>query len=280
VLIMSPVVIWNAQHGWVMIHHEGGHFGETRWSVTRALIFLAGQVGAMSPLVVLVGASLLRRLPAGEGPRLLWALSLGWLGFFLVKALTAKVQVNWPAPCYISLLILLSGSIADLPRWKRTTLFAGLGLALAVMVIAYLPYTFGLTSHQDPFKDTRAWRTPVRTLSAEAPPAAFILTPNYKVAAEVAFYWPRYVPVYVAGSAERRFNQHDLWPSIDREAGRNGLWVSTSPAAPPQLARAFAQCAPLPAVNAVTPDGKPLRTFYILDCRDYRPIRWPQPQSY
>jgi len=280
VLIMSPVLIWNAQHGWVMMHHEVGHFGETHWSVTRALVFLAGQVGAMSPLVVLVGASIFRRLPAGEGPRLLWALSLGWLGFFLIKALTAKVQVNWPAPCYISLLILLSGHIADLPRWKRTTLFTGLGLAVAVMVVAYLPYTFGLTNHQDPFKDTRAWRAPVRTLSTEAPPAGFILTPNYKVAAEVAFYWPRVVPVYVAGSAERRFNQHDLWPSIDREAGRNGLWISTSPAAPPQLALGFAHCAPLPAVNAVTPDGKILRTFYILDCRDYRPIPWPQPQSY
>jgi undecaprenyl-diphosphatase len=279
-LIMSPVLIWNAQHGWVMLHHEAGHIGHAQWSPMRGFGFLAEQAGALSPLVVLVAASVLWRVPAEPGQRLLWGLSLGWIGFFFVKALTAKVQINWPAPCYIGLLILLAGHIAELPRWKRTTLFAGFGLALAVMVIAYFPYAFGLNNRQDPFKDTRAWREPVRALSAEAPAADFLLTPNYKVAAEVAFYWPRTLPVYVAGSEERRFNQHDLWPSIDREARRDGLWISTSPDAPAELAQAFARCAALPPVNAVTPDGNTLRTFYILDCRDYRPIPWPRPQSY
>ena len=152
--------------------------------------------------------------------------------------------------------------------------------ALTLTVIAYFPYSFGFTNRQDPFKDTKAWREPIAALSREVPSADFILTPNYKVAAEVAFYWPRYVPVYVAGSSDRRFNQHDLWPSIDREAGNDGIWVSTSPDSPEQLTQAFAQCTSLPPVPAITPDGNPLRIFYSSFCREYRPIAWPHPSTY
>jgi hypothetical protein len=190
------------------------------------------------------------------------------------------VQLNWPASSYIGLLILFAGQIATLARWKQRMLFSGFGLALALMVIAYFPYSFGFGARQDPFKDTKAWREPIATASRQAPPVDFILTSNYKVAAEVAFYWPRYLPVYVAGSAERRFNQHDLWPSIDRESGHDGLWISTSPDAPAELAQAFARCTPLPSVPAVTPDGTNLRTLYVSHCRNYKPIIWPKPTSY
>jgi 4-amino-4-deoxy-L-arabinose transferase-like glycosyltransferase len=279
-LIMSPVVVWNANHDWMMLHHEAGHVGRTQWSVGRGLYFLLEQAAALSPLVVVVAVTVLWRMPADNGQRLLWGLSLGWIGFFFFKALTAKVEVNWPAPCYIGLVILFAGHVPALPRWKRRTLFSGFGLALALTVIAYFPYRFGFSPRQDPFKDTKAWRVPIAALSRQTPPVDFILTPNYKVAAEVAFYWPRYLPMYVTGSADRRFNQHDLWPGIDREAGHDGLWVSTSPDAPGELTQAFAQCTPLPPVPAVTPDGSTLRTLYASHCLSYRPIAWPKPTTY
>jgi undecaprenyl-diphosphatase len=279
-LFMSPLLVWNAEHNWVMLHHEAGHIGRTQWSAGRALSFLLGQAAALSPLVVLIAVTVLWRPPAAGGQRLLWGLSLGWIGFFLVKALTAKVELNWPAPCYIGLVILFAGHVGALPRWKRRTLFSGFGLALALMVIAYFPYRFGFTNHQDPFKDTKVWRQPILALSRQAPAADFILTPNYKVAAEVAFYWPRQLPVYVAGSTARRFNQHDLWPSIDREAGHSGLWVSTSPGVPAEMSRAFVSCTPVPSIPAITPDGSTLRTLYARYCTNYRPIAWPKPTTY
>lgn len=279
-LLMSPVLIWNAQHHWVMLHHEAGHIGQTQWSLVRALSFVAGQAAVLSPLVVLVALTVLWRLPTDGGQRLLWGLSLAWIGFFIFKALTAKVEVNWPAPSYIGLVILFAGHVPGLPRWKRRTLFSGFGLALALMAVAYFPYSFGFSARQDPFKDTKAWRAPVASLARKAPPADFILTPNYKVAAEAAFYWPRQIPVYVAGSTERRFNQHDLWPSIDREAGRNGLWISTFPGLPSDLEQAFAHCSPLPPVPAITPDGSTLRTLYARYCTNYKPIVWPTPTTY
>jgi len=280
ILLMSPVILWNANHEWAMFHHEAGHVGQTRWSVGRGLYFLLEQSAALSPLVVLVAVTALWRMPADNGQRLLWGLSLGWIAFFFFKALTAKVQLNWPAPIYIGLVILFAGHIPVLPGWKRRMLFGGFGFSAAAIVVIYFLYSFGFNAQQDPFKDAKRWREPVMALSQQAPPVDFILTPNYKVAAEVAFYWPRYVPMYVAGSADRRFNQHDLWPSIDREAGHDGLWVSTSPEAPAELVQAFAQCTPLPSVPAVTPDGSTLRTLYVRYCKRYQPIAWPTPTTY
>jgi len=280
ILLMSPVLLWNANHDWMMFRHEAGHVGHTQWSLTRGLYFLLEQASALSPLVVVIALTVLWRVPADTGQRLLWGLSLGWIAFFFFKALTAKVQLNWPAPSYIGLMILFAGRVTMLPTWKRRTLFTGFGLALAVMVVAYFPYSFGFSARQDPFKDTKAWREPIAAASRQAPAVAFILTPNYKIAAEVAFYWPRHLPVYVAGSAERRFNQHDLWPGIDREAGHDGLWISTSPGAPPELAQAFTHCTSLPSIPAVTPDGTTLRTLYVIHCHNYIPIIWPKPASY
>jgi 4-amino-4-deoxy-L-arabinose transferase-like glycosyltransferase len=280
VIIMLPVILWNAGHDWVMLRHESGHMGETQWSLLRGLSFLGGQIFAFSPLIALVAIGVLRHPPANEGQRLLWGLSLGWLAFFFFKALAAKVQINWPAPCYISLLILFAGHIDALPRWQYRVVLAGFGLALAMMMIAYFPYQLGLTWKQDPFKRTKAWREPVVQLSRLSPPVDFILTPNYRIAAEMAFYWPKYLPTYVAGSAARRFDQHDLWPAIDREAGHNGLWVSTSTEFPPEMASAFDECIPLKPVPAVTPNGGTVRTLYASYCRNYRPIVWPKPSTY
>lgn len=279
-LLMSPVLLWNANHGWVMFRHEEGHIGHVQWSLNRGLFFLAAQAMVLSPLVVLVAFTALRRKPVELGQRLLWWLSLGWIAFFFFKALTANVEVNWPAPSYIGLVILFAGHIPMLTRWKRRMLLTGFGFSLTVMVLLYFLYDFGFTNRQDPFKDTKAWKDPVAALSREAPPVDFILASNYKIAAEVAFYWPRYLPVYVADSAYRRFNQHDLWPSIDRETGHDGLWISTSPDQPEQLPRAFAKCTPLPSIPAVTPDGRTLRTLYVSHCVDYKPIVWPRPSSY
>lgn len=279
-LIMSPVIVWNAGHHWVMLRHERGHIGQTDWSVLRALTFIVEQIMALSPLVALVAISVLWRVPSEPGHRLLWGLSLGWIAFFIFKAFGAKVQVNWPAATYIGLLILFAGHVRTLARWQRRTMFGGIGLALALMIVAYFPYALGLNNKQDPFKDTKVWRAPINELSQETPPVPFILTSNYKIAAEVAYYWPTRVPVYVAGASNRRFNQHDLWPSINREAGRDGLWVSSGPDVPPELETAFASCTPLPTVQAVTPDGRMLRNLYARYCRDYRAVAWPRPETY
>lgn len=275
---MSPILFWNATHNWVMFRHELGHV-QGGQSTQHFFDFFAGQILALSPLVALLAISVLWRRPAREDQRFLWWLALCWIGFFAFKALSAKVQINWPAPSYIGLLILFAGHLPAFSRLKRRVLYAGMGLATALMGIAYFPHNFGLG---DPFKDTKAWQQPIAALAAQIPgdDYGFILTSSYALAGELAFYWPQRVPVYITGNAGRRFNQHDLWPGIDREAGRNGVFISASAQPPAELAQAFEHCSALAPIAARAADGRVLRTLYASICRHYRPIAWPLPGSY
>lgn len=276
-MLMSPVLIWNANHDWVMFRHEMGHVESAGGSAKQFAEFIGGQFLALSPVVALLAASVLWRRPPGDDQRFLWWLSLAWIGFFVFKALGAKVQLNWPAPSYIGLLVLFAGHIPAFSALKRRMLYLGMALGAAMMAAAYLPHVFGLP---EPFKDSKGWRQPIAHIGAQAPDAGFVLTSSYALAGELAYYWPRRVPVYITGNTWRRMNQHDLWPSIDREAGRDGIYVSDSPALPAELAQAFAHCTPLRPVEARFSAGKSLRTLYAQRCTHYRPIVWPKPMTY
>jgi hypothetical protein len=175
---------------------------------------------------------------------------------------------------------LFAGAIPNLTTPKQRLLLSGIFTSVIFLAIASFPYQFGLSARYDPLKEVKSWHRPVTAIAATAPPADFILTDKYELAAELSFYWPKRLPVYIAGNANRRFNQHDLWPAIDREAGHDALFISTRPEPPPELARAFHQCTVLPSVIARAPDGSPLRTLYARHCLYYVSILWPTPQYY
>jgi undecaprenyl-diphosphatase len=279
--LASPVLIWNAQHDWVMFRHEMGHVTHDEWSWLRGAEFLTEQWLALSPLLASLAIAIVSRPPCVPGHRWLWLLSVGPLAFFLFKAFSAKVQLNWPAPVYIGLLALFAGHIPAFTERRRRLLYAGLGLSMVLIVVGSFPGLFGLNASLDPFRKLKLLQEPIEALAAQAPEADFLMTPGYPLAGELAFYWPRRVPVYIAGDLERRrLNQHDLWPSIDREVGRTGLFVSTTPKRPPELGPACESAVPLTPVPAIARDGTVLRTLYATLCRGYKPVAWPQPRGY
>jgi 4-amino-4-deoxy-L-arabinose transferase-like glycosyltransferase len=279
-ICMAPMLWWNLHHDWMMFRHELGHVDYDQWSLLRLIVFILGQWIALSPIVVLVAVVVLRRVPLPMRQRLLWLISLVCVIFFVLKAGSAKVQLNWPAPSYIGFIVLFAGAVPFLSSSRRRMLVVGMVASLMLMVLGYFPYAFGISAKIDPLKAVKVWRQPVTAISSMSPQPDFILTDKYELAAELAFYWPKRLPVYITGNAARRFNQHDLWPRIDREAGRNALYISTNPAPPPQLERAFNQCHELQPVVAHAPDGYPLRTLYVRYCLQYVSIIWPMPQYY
>lgn len=279
-LCMSPLLWWNFHHDWMMFRHELGHVGYDEWSILRMGVFLLGQWVALSPLVVIVAVTVLARIPHSMRHRLLWLISLVCVVFFILKAGSAKVQLNWPAPAYIGFIVLFAGAVPHLTAAWRRLLLTGMASSLMFMAVGYFPYAFGIPAKIDPLKVVKAWRKPVAAISVSAPQPDFILTDKYELAAELAFYWPHRLPVYITGNANRRYNQHDLWPGIDREAGHNALYISTTPEPPPELTRAFRQCRELPPVVAHAPDGNPLRILYVRYCTHYVSIIWPTPQFY
>ncbi len=279
---MSPVLIWNATHGYVMFLHEVGHVTSTESKIfERTLEFLASQLVALSPLMVALGVMTLRHKPEQPGRRFIWSLSFAWFAFFVVKSFEGKIQVNWAAIIYVGMIVLLASRIDQLTRLGRALLVGGIATSILLVLIMLYPQGVGLHASQfAPIKKLKGWRGPIESIATQVGDIDFILTDSYITAAEVAFYWPKRVPVYVMGSTDRRFNQHDLWPGVDREQSRNAAIIQTDYTTLPEPAiSAFERCSPTSLVDA-RDDGGVLRTFSVNRCENYHHIDWPKPQYY
>lgn len=279
-LCMSPMLIWNANHDWVMFRHEMGRAGNTTRSLLSVVEFFAGQMAALSPLIVALAVVTLRKQPRHEGERLLWLLGLAGLCYFSYLSLGGNIKLNWAAPVYIAFIILLSGHVTALGAHARKLLYTGLMLSIVIISVAFFPQLLGLAANNDPFKKLKYWQQPIKELSSRAGQPDFILTDTYHLAAELSFYWPQPIVVYITGTSQRRFNQHDLWPGIEREAGRNGIFISQFPSVPTLLPAAFQHCKPMASAEAFASDGTLMRTLYAHQCVGYQPIEWPRPTTY
>ncbi len=279
---MSPMLLWNAQHDWIMLRHEAGHVqglaeaADYNWGDFWE--FIGGQWLALSPLVALLWLPKVVPLPAAPAHRLLWATAWLTLGFFLLKALHSKVQLNWPAPAYIGLLLLFAGHLEQLKSWQKTLLSIGIVVYLIGVLATFFPYALGLSAKQDSLKKMRYWREPVAQLARQAPKTVdFLLVTYYQLGSELAYYWASQnapIPVYVSGNdQQRRFTQFDLWASMTQETGRNALFVNSIADLPQQISHAFKQCNALAPVSVQAPDGTQIRAFYPWYCENYQGLK-------
>jgi 4-amino-4-deoxy-L-arabinose transferase-like glycosyltransferase len=176
-LVASPMLVWNATHGWPSFLFQASHGARGR---ELSLLRLAGSIGAqagyVSP-VILVAAAVaawraLRRL---EEPALA-ALALSALPviafFTALAALTPGALPHWAAPGWLSACVLLA--IAGGP-FLRPALAVGLGMTgvavLGILVVLHVP----LPIPQGPLDELRGWRegaTAARAVAGEARLAA------------------------------------------------------------------------------------------------------------
>ncbi|RMH16823.1 MAG: phospholipid carrier-dependent glycosyltransferase [Gammaproteobacteria bacterium] len=282
-ILVLPMLLWNAAHDWVLFRHELGHVTATKETVYSLPVFMLEQISAFLPLFYLSATLFYRemrtRLRSHHGSLLL-GISAIILIFFVFKSISGKVQINWPAPAYLGMLIAFSGLIPSLAPKLRAGLVAILALMAILQVLVFFPQLLSLKQKAAPFKEMRVWQAPIKALADQAGSPDFIIADSYKLAGELAFYWPEHIPVYVAGNPNRRHNQHDLWPSINHEIGGSGLYVDLANAPPSDLGTAFEHCVPLKAVPAIAQDGTTMRTLHAYRCTGYKAHDWPKPKGY
>jgi len=140
--VFSPVLIWNAQNGWVSMAFQGGRAAATRLHPLGPLSTLGGEALFLLPWMwlplVLCGALALRR---GRGDRRSWLLAC--LGippilFFLVVSLWSHVLFHWAAPGYLMLFPLLGeavGRLREKSRTVRVSLWATAGVVVSAALL-------------------------------------------------------------------------------------------------------------------------------------------------
>lgn len=298
-LLVSPLVGWNAAHGWVSLRHVVGQAGLAgdagRSGLATAADFVGSQLGVVSPgLVAATIVALIARRGPGDGAarRFLLGLSLPTIAFFLLWSFHSKVQANWAAAGWLGVSIALGAAWdADLvacasePARRRRHLLAAAALAPGVACVLLLhvpdsPRTLGLAlpARLDPTSRLRGWRELGAAAGAlatrEHPPLA-LAAASYQTTSELAFYVPGRPVVADLDLGDRRRNQHDLWGDARSLAGRDVLFVADGPwrEAPAELARRCAAIELVATIVTVAPTSArdPGRASSIFRCAAYRP---------
>ena len=232
-VVVAPVLAWNAAHGWASFSKQGGRIEQ--WHPARAVQFLGeligGQVGLATPLVLLlcvVGLVLAcRRAWRGEsGWMLLVALSLPAVAVFVEHAFADRVQGNWPAIVYPAAVVAAAGLEAR--RWRRLYGPAVL-LGLAMTAAVYLQATLALLPVPVRFDPSALQLAGWPELAAQVEVArrldgaSFVAADQYGVASELAYWLPAEVQVV---GIEPRWRMFDL-PAAALD-GRVGILVRSA----------------------------------------------------
>ncbi len=279
-MVFSPVLFWNAAHGWVTLKHTAGqaHIDEGFvLSLKTFGEFFGSQVGVLTPLLFFMLFTALGKLRGSrEGSFLIW-FSMPVITFFMLKSLQGKVQANWALTGYITTLVAFSavyiGRWKDLRRPARLATAAALLLALTASLVVHFPSGIRLPDKLDPSLRLVGWRElgreasiSHRGLSALGP--AFVFSDSYQVASELAFYMEGNPITYCANTG-RRMNQYDLWPGFEHLIGQNALFVRTKEKGlPGEVGNAFDRCSR--QVITLTARNNKAMKFTLFTCYDFR----------
>lgn len=218
-LVFSPTLIWNAAEGWKSLTYQGlERFESGRGGLLRQTVrFVRSQLGLVTP-VPLIWACVagFRWKGLGWQGRLMIALGMPLLLFFLCLVPFRSVRGHWPAPAYVTLLLLAAAAVARGGKWGRW-LHAG---TAAVLAAAYLVLSVGVAVIP------RDWKHGWEELAGRVGPLApdFILARDYHDASQLAYHL-RPLPASDFTPVGRPAKAFPWWWRADDFAGRDAVVV-------------------------------------------------------
>ncbi len=197
--VVSPVLIWNAQHQWLSFSKQGGRaVGQYSFSFDTVGEFLSGQIGLLTPfvaaLILYAAYATLRHVRRGESRDiLLSALALPFFIYILITSMGMKVEANWTLVCFAPLIVMTALRVSE--AWPQIRHFTQMsmtfGAALCLMLLGYLA---------SPVHHNLGRRDPTQRLSGNAVfakhadelaakhKACMILTNDYANTALLSYY--------------------------------------------------------------------------------------------
>jgi membrane-associated phospholipid phosphatase len=254
----TPVLIWNAQHSWITIHHVAGDASlHGQWHPTLRYFweFLFAQAGLLNPvffagmLWAMIG--FWRRWR--ERPLWLYFFCMGaplFLGYWLYS-FHSRILPNWPVAAVLPLFCLMAAYWEE--RWsagsKWIKPFLAIGIALGIFAVAMMYQSnligkiagHSLPGEKDPLRRVRAWKPTTALVEAErenletAGKPAFIVSDHYGMTGLFSFYLPaakaalKSEPLVYCVDSDEPQNQFYFWPQYDYHAqrkGQNAIYVT------------------------------------------------------
>ncbi len=247
--MITPVLIWNARHGWMSFGFQGGR-GAPGGGLRPAQVLTValGQIAYLSPWLfgpLLGGLAASWRKRSDERRLFLLCLALPPILLFTLTPLWgARGLPHWTMPGWFFAFALMGAwvdesAVAD--RTLRRWAFVSSALLAAVAVVAVVQAASGwplrllpLRPGADPTLEAFDWRA-LRDAAALRPAPAFVLSTKWSDAGKIALALGPDVPVFVISDDPRG------WAFVDggkRLLGRDGALVAR--AADLRLAKALA----------------------------------------
>jgi membrane-associated phospholipid phosphatase len=244
-LCTLPVVIWNAQHGWITLTHVAGDAGlHSHWQPTLAYFveFTSAEFGLLNPIFFIgaLWASLIAWQRRQEKPLWFFLFCMSaplFLGHWLYS-FHSRVQPNWIAAAVPPMLCLMVAVFSESQRrvkpWLATGLLLGLVAAVFMLDSDLLGRLVGnkVPGDKDPSHRVRGWSETAQLVETEREAFstnAFILADHYGTTGLYSFYSPAardaakaHQPLVYCLDSDFPINQFYFWDSYDYRAHRRG----------------------------------------------------------
>jgi 4-amino-4-deoxy-L-arabinose transferase-like glycosyltransferase len=147
-VVLSPALIWNAQHDWIGITFQAGRVGGGGIRFDQFATQIGGELLYLTPwLAIPFGISLFRALRAGPREPRRWLLALAAIGpivVFTVVSLWSRALPHWTMPGWLFVLPLFGRDAAKLaPRFGRRYMAATAVVFVALLGAVWLQATRG-----------------------------------------------------------------------------------------------------------------------------------------
>lgn len=298
-----PILVWNAQNGWVTFTHlkeRGGLHRAWEYKPRFLLEFLGAELGLLNPvwLLLMAGAAwgVCRRREVPVIERFLAAFTLPVFLFYLGYTVRARVQPNWIAAAIVPGMTLAAlywhRRWREGAGWVRGWVKAGLMVGLPVVVFLHETNLVSkvagnpLPAKLDPLRRVRGHRdfagqvAALRTnLLSEGKPV-FIVADHYGRTGLLSFYHPG-GPASLPGApfiyevrSDHVRSQFQVWPGYGHRKGETALFVRQKPrepgdGLPPSLAEDFEQVERLGELK-VEYRGRVFHEYETFVCRGKR----------
>ena len=296
-----PVLIWNAQHGWITLTHLEDRGGlDTRWHPTLRYLtdFLGDEIALLNPVffVGVVWAAIAFWRLDSRTPLMIYLFSMGApvFLFYLTLTLRARALPNWIAVSVVPLFCL--AALYWDSRWRlgaravKAWLVGSVGLGLVVVVALHDTDLVGkitgrpLPPKRDPLTRVRGWKEMTHKVAgarskllAQGKPV-FIIGNHYGITSLIAFYLPEAMaaapdrPLVYFRSSNRPENQFYFWPGYQSRKGQNAIFVQEvhTPQPPPDRIRnEFASVTDL-GLHDILYRDRVVHQIELFECRDLR----------
>lgn len=286
-MVFSPVLLWNARHGWVSFAFQGGRAGG-HFYAWGPLAALGGGALYFLPWIwlplILCGIGAAWRGPADRSRWLLLCLAAPPIVLFTAVSLVSHILFHWAAPGYLMLVPLLGQEIAQ--RWPTsralrravvaTGAFVVLGAAVFVGAVRFdwlaaAAPNFALA--KDPTMAVVDWtglRTELASRGFFERPGLAIAATRWLDAGKIDYALGGRVPVLCLCADP---HEYGIIAPVARYAGKDVLIIAPRMNAAEIVARfgpLFHSIEPLPPLTLIHA-GRPALSLTLCLGRDLRP---------